>query len=219
MEEWKPVVGWESRYEVSNLGNVRSLDNYRKNNLTGGVSLYRGKTLKPCDSGNGYLRVYIGGKRVFVHRLVCTAFHGPQPENADVVRHLDGNPSNNQEANLRWGTFSENEADKLSHGRNPFANKTHCPQGHPYDESNTYRDPKGTRRCRECARQENRDKRNTPLPNYSEHHGTAYGYLGRGCRCERCKLAGSEYTSRKARRDRAEKRLAIRKSTRKVVTK
>lgn len=37
--------------------------------------------------------------------------------------------------------------------------KTHCPTGHPYDEENTYINPDGSRRCRECRREEDRRRR------------------------------------------------------------
>lgn len=36
--------------------------------------------------------------------------------------------------------------------------KTHCPKGHPYDQVNTYRQPNGGRRCRQCHRQESRGR-------------------------------------------------------------
>ncbi|WP_397586771.1 HNH endonuclease signature motif containing protein [Sphingobium fuliginis] len=54
--------------------------------------------------------IYIVGlKKTFnVARLVCEAFHGPQPEGKPVVMHLDENPSNNRPGNLRWGTQKEN---------------------------------------------------------------------------------------------------------------
>jgi hypothetical protein len=51
-----------------------------------------------------------------VHVVVCTAFHGPRPAGL-LVRHLDGDPLNNRADNLAWGTFEENEADKVAHGR------------------------------------------------------------------------------------------------------
>lgn len=57
-------------------------------------------------------------KRHSVHTAVCVAFHGPRPA-GQVVRHLDGNPANNQAHNLSWGTQEENEADKVLHGTAP----------------------------------------------------------------------------------------------------
>ena len=52
---------------------------------------------------------------MLVHRLVCAAFHGPQPP-GHQVRHLNGIRDDNRAANLRWGTIAENMRDKLAHG-------------------------------------------------------------------------------------------------------
>lgn len=200
-ESWRPVTGFETRYEVSNKGRVRSLDFAWGNPLTGGLSKHKGKLLTPVDSGKGYLRVYIVGKRVSVHRLVCEAFHGTQPPEKPYVLHGDGNPQNNYANNLRWGTQVENELDKKLHGRNHEANKTHCPQNHEYTEKNTRISKTGYRVCRECARIRNQEKRNAGLPEGDPKHGTNEGYLGYKCRCEPCKKAGAAYSrARKLRR-------------------
>jgi hypothetical protein len=67
--------------------------------------------------------IYIVGlKKTFnVARLVCEAFHGPQPVDKPLALHLDENPSNNRPGNLRWGTQKENlnmpEAVAYFHGR------------------------------------------------------------------------------------------------------
>lgn len=81
-----------------------------------------GQRLEPFPDKDGYLRFNLclgaGRRRQYsVHTAVCTAYHGPKPEGADVVRHLDGDPANNRASNLRWGTYVENEADKRLHGR------------------------------------------------------------------------------------------------------
>lgn len=56
VEQWKNVIGYEGLYEVSNLGNVRSLDRYTnaKNNK---VRLVKGKLLKSYKLNSGYLIV------------------------------------------------------------------------------------------------------------------------------------------------------------------
>lgn len=51
-----------------------------------------------------------------VHRLICSAFHGPSPSPVHQVRHLDGNPNNNLPGNLCWGTQAENWQDRRIHG-------------------------------------------------------------------------------------------------------
>lgn len=73
----------------------------------------------------GYLKVKLtdrNGKRqhLWVHRLICEAFHGEPPIYGDQfahVRHLDNDPTNNNADNLRWGTKEENEADKQMYKR------------------------------------------------------------------------------------------------------
>src|SRR5690349_6456701 len=69
----------------------------------------RGKPLKGYinpKSGYVYYGSRIDGKlRHFMgHLLVCEAFHGPKPFPEAQVRHLDGNPANNNARNLKWGT-------------------------------------------------------------------------------------------------------------------
>lgn len=50
-----------------------------------------------------------------VHRLICSAFHGPCPKNM-MSRYLDGNKTNNSPDNLCWGTAQDNSDDKWLHG-------------------------------------------------------------------------------------------------------
>lgn len=113
-EEWRPVVGYEGRYEVSNLGRVRSLGIRRG----GGIWL-----LRPVRTTGGYLRVTLyapeGTRRNhWVHILVALAFIGPRPPGHEV-RHLDGNPTNAVSTNLAYGTAKENAGDRERHGTDP----------------------------------------------------------------------------------------------------
>lgn len=104
-EMWKPVVGYEGLYEVSNLGNVRSLDRYVRGKHEGFQSFIQGKQLKPILSCYGYLRVNLcnsnGRKAKFVHQLVCLAFL-ENPNNYGQINHKDENPTNNNLENLEW---------------------------------------------------------------------------------------------------------------------
>ncbi len=111
-ERWKDVVGYEGLYQVSDIGRVKRMvsikckkERIRKLVITNdgrySVSLYRN------NKGQGML----------VHRLVLMAFVG-FPNCNEITRHLDGNPTNNNLYNLRWGTHKENHADSVRHGTN-----------------------------------------------------------------------------------------------------
>lgn len=147
-ENWKPVPGYEGVYEVSDLGRVRSLDR-----LDAAGRPRRGQPRSSTADGGGYLQVSLwrdgSERRVSVHRLVLVAFVGPAPKGMEAC-HNDGDSTNNTLANLRWDTRSANSLDRVRHGTHPEARKTHCPAGHPYDEANTYLDPRARRQCRPC---------------------------------------------------------------------
>ena len=66
-----------------------------------------GKKLRPQPNGKGYLRVSIGGKLQFIHRLVAEKYN-PNPENKPQVNHKDGNKLNNSVDNLEWVSNMEN---------------------------------------------------------------------------------------------------------------
>jgi len=112
-EIWKPVVGHEGFYEVSNLGRVRvSYDSLNRS-----PKFRSGKILK-LHFVNNYLRVWFCApvkKFGFVHSVVLKAFVGPRPDGL-VARHLDGNSRNNCVENLTWGTQLQNTHDKQTHG-------------------------------------------------------------------------------------------------------
>lgn len=149
-EQWRPVVGYEGAYEVSDLGQVRSMD--RLVPCKGGFRSSRGQTLKATPRPSGYLQVGLAGKSALVHSLVARAFLGERPSGYEVC-HNNGDPADNRVVNLRIDTISSNRRDTIAHGRNVAANRTHCPQGHPYDETNTGRTADGkARRCLTCHR-------------------------------------------------------------------
>ena len=56
------------------------------------------------------------GRRTHLHRVVAETFISAAPFENACVRHLDGNPKNNRAENLAWGTYLDNENDKLGHG-------------------------------------------------------------------------------------------------------
>lgn len=102
-EIWKSINGFEGLYEVSNFGNVRSVDRL-VNHHKGGKSLRKGKILNP-SIGNGYYGVILSKeghiKRMAIHRLVAEAFI-PNPNNLPQINHKDEDKLNNIYTNLEW---------------------------------------------------------------------------------------------------------------------
>lgn len=118
-ETWLPVVGWEIYYEVSDLGRVRRRANSPARYKT--EKVLSPKTCKREDNHKGYKQVTLkndamGAKTLYVHRLVCEAFHGASPTAQHQCCHNDGDPHNNHASNLRWDTRAANEADRILHG-------------------------------------------------------------------------------------------------------
>lgn len=106
IEEWKPIEGYEDRYEISNFGRVKSLERKDLNN-----HLLKERILKPKINRDGYSYLqlcYDGNKKgFFVHRLVAAAFID-NPNGYPVVNHKDENKQNNYVSNLEWCTVLYN---------------------------------------------------------------------------------------------------------------
>ena len=123
MENWKPVVGYESRYEVSDKGRVKSLAK-----RTGNYFRDASVILKPNNLKSGYKQVCLydenGGKTFpYIHRLVALAFI-ENPESKPEVNHKNGNKGDNSVENLEWVNASENQKHAYKH----LGKKAH---GHP----------------------------------------------------------------------------------------
>jgi hypothetical protein len=95
MEEWRDVEGWEGKYQVSNFGRVRNLD----------------QLLSQFYNNGRYLAVYLslrGKKKIeYVHRLVAKAFVDGYAA-VLTVNHKDGNRINNRDSNLEWVSVQRN---------------------------------------------------------------------------------------------------------------
>lgn len=131
VEVWKDIKGYEGLYQVSNRGQVKSMDRYANNNGTlqfrperilkqNIQNAGRNKRCAVALSKDGIIRRYR------VHRLVAEAFI-PNPENKPYIDHIDTDSTNNNVENLRWATAKENSNNPLSrkHG-------SEAKMGHPY---------------------------------------------------------------------------------------
>lgn len=98
-EQWKPIEGTDGKYEVSNLGHVRT--NGKRPGLL---------TLTKQPSGYRYAMIELSNgkqKNCRVHRLVAEHFL-PNPDNLPCINHIDGNKLNNHVSNLEWCTYQAN---------------------------------------------------------------------------------------------------------------
>lgn len=111
VEIWKDVVGYEGLYQVSNMGNVKSLDRW-VNSKGNGERFLEGQPITTELNKFGYWRTRLrkNGERQKVfqtHRLVAMAFI-PNPDNKPCVNHINGMRTDNRLDNLEWCTHSEN---------------------------------------------------------------------------------------------------------------
>lgn len=108
-EEYRDIEGYEGLYQVSNLGNVKSLERMKWNGR--GYQKVPERILKPRKNGYGYLQVNLnkeGKKSTYrVHRLVAEAFL-ENSENLPEVNHKDECKTNNNVSNLEWCTREYN---------------------------------------------------------------------------------------------------------------
>ena len=127
-EVWHPVPGWETLYEVSDLGKVRSFDRpviqlSRSGNPV--TVVYKAKQLKPRPAGGRkdgerYCQVTLAKDNKnfprYVHHLVVAAFIGPRPDGAEV-NHKDCDKTNNALDNLEYVSRDENIAHALANSK------------------------------------------------------------------------------------------------------
>ena len=115
MEIWKNINGYEGKYQVSNLGRVKSLARYVM--VNGSENRYiKERILKPNKTKNGYSACALGYSNTKnIHKLVLETFY-PIDTKMDCM-HLDNDRSNNKLDNLKWGTRKDNIRQCVRDGR------------------------------------------------------------------------------------------------------
>jgi hypothetical protein len=152
--EWRPVVGYEGFYEVSDQGQVRSLDRNIEQASRNGTVYTRfifGQVMNPTVGNHGYPHVTLRrsgtSKLSVVHRLILEAFVGPCPDGMEAC-HDNDMKTDNRLVNLRWDTSKANKRDMIRNGGHYQASQTHCKHGHEFTPENTIARTGGGRGCR-----------------------------------------------------------------------
>jgi hypothetical protein len=118
VEEWRDIPGYEGRYQVSDMGNVKSL---ARKDRRGVYWPERLRKVSPEPSGHLSVCLSFDNKTrtLSVHRLVLLAFVGPPPEGTEAC-HKNGKPDDNRLENLYWGTRKQNQQDSIRHGTKAY---------------------------------------------------------------------------------------------------
>lgn len=131
-EQWKDIPGFEGRYQVSDLGRVKSLPFMQRYLLRNGKEAFRRtkeKIRKTRPINSGYLAISLWLDEIetnaLVHRLVAQAFIEGSGE---TVNHKDGAKRNNRAENLEWASYTDNHLHAVALGLNKQAVRVVCPK-------------------------------------------------------------------------------------------
>lgn len=137
-ELWKDIKDFEGRYQISNLGRVKSLSFMQRYVLRDGREAFRRtkekiRATKMVNSGYVVVSLHLNdvATTALVHRLVAEAF---VPGGDETVNHKDGVKTNNVATNLEWASYTDNHLHAVHFGLNKQAIRVVCPKtGTVYD--------------------------------------------------------------------------------------
>ena len=122
-ETWKPVVGYEAYYEISDHGRIRSLDRIvkQRNMYKEITKTFPARMMTIRTDRYGYNDIKLRDhnsvrKGLKIHQLVAKAFI-PNPEGKTQINHKDSDKTNNHYLNLEWCTIQENHAHAYKNGK------------------------------------------------------------------------------------------------------
>lgn len=148
VEVWKDVTEYKGIYQVSDAGNVRSLDRVSSDGRR-----IKGRLLTPVGNGYGYYTIQLTNKgiskRYYIHRLVYEAFIG-DILNGNDINHIDHNKGNNKPKNLESVTHQDNLKDQAIYANGVYKDS------HGYEGINRCpicgnRISYGSKLCKVCA--------------------------------------------------------------------